>query len=940
MIRGGRLVPACLLVSACTGLLAGEAERMIEYGKGASDAQARIRYFSEAIRLAPQLWRAWASRARAHLATNAFNAAVADATQAIELAPGEWQPWAIRGNAKLALHDFNGAAADATEGISRRPGQADFHGIRAEAYRKMGKLVDAADDATTALMIDPRSRQALATRGAARMALGKRHLALEDFNTVISLYTGYLWAIKQRARLLADMKRYRESIEDCERLASLRPDDPEPLALKARVLASQGKFDDAIAVSRKAIRLAPKSAMTWLLLGNVQSQAKMWEQAMASYNKGIALKPDFALGYAHRAEACRLRRDYASAISDATQALTRDPSCVFAYATRGAALAALEEWDSAITDLSAAIDRQPPYRFALNVRTRAYRAKQDWTHAIADAKTLVQLAADDEEKADAHLMLGAAYRGKGLFRESLKVLSDAIKLAPGLADAYFVRANTHRMSGKPQLAIADCDAGIKVAPESAFGHLLRGVSYFQMSEYALARRDIELARHFDRDNEWLGWAYAYLAEIARQEKLYDASISHATQALAAKPKLAHPMAYVVRAASGRAKGLYREAVDDATQGIRLRKGFAYAYAVRGAARSALREYGKAIDDCNRAISLMPFLELAYYERGYALLCRYQGEGVAQKESAAMLPAIMTGLGGLEVPFELAKTKPTAARTGQQPRASVIAPTARAYEPEPIGQQTDTKKAHPLDRAVADFRMLLSMDYSRSSSACGLARCLHAMGRFREAEAACSAELARSSDDIGLYVARAMARYALGEVTAGLADARRAVAAKPKQPEALLTLAYGEALAGRWLKCRGACEQALSSGRSRPTAARILLLWFAANMHETQPRGSTKARRRMMAIHQDPHRDWPVPLLSALAAGQTLEEFAAHLPKAAKPHVMKSRLCQACYYFAAADLGAGRIALAKTKLKRCVSFGAGHNIEFSLANAELRGRVAR
>lgn len=928
-----------LLLVTCAGVLASEADRMIEQGRTSTDAETRIRYFTEAIRLAPGLWSAWASRAEAHLAANALNAAVADATQAIKLDASQWLPWAVRANARLALREFAAAAEDATQAIERKPGMERLHAVRAEAYRHTARFTDAVDEATTALMIDARSKRALATRAAARIALGRRVPALEDLDAVISLYGDYLWAIDQRARLLADMKRYTESLRDCERLASLDPQNHEPLALKASILAGQGKFDEAIAVNRAALDRAPGRVVLWLHLGDTQCRAKRWSDAMASYAKAISLQPDYALAFAHRAEAHRLTGDYARAIADSALALKHDANCTFAYATRGAALSALEEWDSAITDLSSAIAKDSTYLFALRLRTRAYTAKHEWTRAVADAKRLLELAADDEDRSDAYIALGVAYRGKGLFQRSIQVLTDAIRIAPESSDAYFCRANTYRMAGRTEEAVPDCDAGLKLTPESAFGHLLRGVSYFQMSKYGIARSDIARALQFDTKGEWLAWAQAYLAEIARQEKQYDSSVDHATRALAARPKLAHPMAYVVRAASRRAKGLYAEAIADATAAIRIRKGFAYAYAERGAARRALRHYSQAIADCGRAISFMPFLKVAYYERGFALLGQYEGEGIEHAGEAAVLPAILSGLGEFDMPFELAQTAPQAPKTARSALALGATHTPRPYVPEPVKSQGDAKASHPLDRAVADFTMLLGMGYSTRSTTLGLSRCLHVMGRFREADAACGAELAKHEDADELYLARAMARYALGEVSAGRGDARRGVAARPKEPAALLTAAYGDALAGEWAKCRAACEAALALGPTPTAHARLLLLWFAATMHERPAPGQGKLSERAAGLPAQT-TDWPIPIVRALAGKRELAALAAGLPRTAPPHLLKDRLGQALYYFAMADLGAGRLAQAKDKLKRSVSLAAGHNIEFCLANSELKRPISR
>lgn len=915
-----------------------DARQMINAGEASSDTPSKLRCFTEAIRLAPTLVEAWVARAKAYLDAGRYDAALRDASEAIDLNPARWTPWAIRAETNMKLRRHRAAASDATDAIRLRPGHAGLHTMRAEVYRRMNLLDDAIEEASTALLIDRRSRDALATRAAALAARGRYELALGDLNSAISLHDQYPFAIHERARVLASLGQYHEAIADCDRLATLQPTKPEPLLLKAGILSDQGRFEEAQRAMSRAFMLGAREPKVWLQMASVQSQAKRWREALASCDRAIALSPGYALAFASRAETYRAMRDFGQALKESTKALELDPECVQAHATRGAAHMAIEDWDAALDDLSAAVERDPTHRFSLKLRARVYTIKREWGRALADAEALVKLAGNNREKADAYLVLGATYRDKGLFEQAIQVLSEAVKMAPRRSHPYFRRANAYRMAGKPKQAIPDCDAGLKLEPTSAFGQLLRGVCYFQMEDFAAARKDITRADAIDERREWESWVNAYLAEIARQEKRYRDAIRFATTALSTRPKIAHPMAYVVRAASRRQKAYYLQAIDDATRAIELRKGFAYAFAERGASRRALHDYDAAIEDCNRAISFLPFLDLAYHERAYSMLSRYRGEGTPHVGAGAALPAIITGLGGLDVPFELAKSisvRPESAGTGT---ANAVVIPERPYTPEPVAGAATESQSHPLDRAVSDFLMLLRTGYSAASSAAGLSQCLGELERFQEAKAVCDREIDRADESSlpDLYVARSMVLYALGQTDGGLEDARRAVSARPDEAAPRLVAAYGLALKDKWPECRANCEAALKQTGSLATRSRAMLLWCVADQQARVPTPvNVKALTQMAGKSHLGRTEWPTPLLSAIARSKALDAFAARVTALDEATVLKRRLCQVHYYFGMIDIGAGRLALGKEKLKRAVSLGSGQIIEFSLANATLQ-----
>ena len=886
----------------------GEARRLISLGQKAKDIDTKIRYFSEAIKKSP----------------------------------GHWLPRALRAQAYLNQKKHEAAISDATEAIRLQPKHAGLYALRGEAQRLRGNFKEATQDATAALQLDAKNVQALCTRGAARMAQNEAEEALKDFDAALRLDDRYTFAIGRRAQLLAGLRRYEGALKDCERLAKLLPESPEPYRLRAEVYARQNKPQGALAAARKAAELAPNDAEIRLLLGRLQLENKLLSDAIASFDKVLTSKPDHVLAFARRGEAYRRKEEFAKAIEDSTKAIRLDPKCAYALATRGAAYAATKEWDYAVADLSKAISQSPTYAFAIDARMRVYAAKNQWDNVVSDATALAKLVENDQARSVAQMMLGVAYCKKGLSAKAIEVLTEAIRLDGKNARAYLERANAYRMRGLLAEAVTDCNDGLKADPNRTFGYLLRGVSFFQWGKYKEAQADLDRISTMDKNQDYAAWVQAYKAEILRQSDRYSDAVKCASYALTAKPKDAHPMAYLVRAASRRQMGLYRKAVADCSEAIRLDSAYAYAYAERAAAHRALRRYDATIRDCDQGISLAPLLLLAYCERGYALLAKYRGEGAVQSSKAAKLPTIM-GTGTFDVPLNLASSEERAMRVETVAVAGTD-PTRRTrpYAPEQVKQEQSNAKSHPLDKAVSDFKMLLNMGHERASSAYGLALCLYEMGRFAEAKAVCDKMISKGVRRPKILLARAKSQYALGRIRKGLEDAKSALALDVKSPAAFLAISYGHALAGQWGDCRSNSERGMALKPSPGTVARLLLVWYSARMHEVASERQVEVslelsnRAKTLAVSSD---EWPGPVILALVRGTKVHELP-RIVKASEERVAKKRLCQALYYLASKELAAGRVALAKDLLRRSVEMGTRQNLEYLLSSVELQRLVSR
>ncbi len=143
------------------------AQQWFERGFNAVDVDEQIRFYSNAIRLKPDL-------------AEAFN---------------------NRGNARADKRDLDGAIADYNEALRLSPRQSEVLNNRGVALHRKGDLKHAIEDYNEAIRLRPDYADAFNNRGLARER-GDLQGALRDYNEALRLKPDYATAIANRDKVL------------------------------------------------------------------------------------------------------------------------------------------------------------------------------------------------------------------------------------------------------------------------------------------------------------------------------------------------------------------------------------------------------------------------------------------------------------------------------------------------------------------------------------------------------------------------------------------------------------------------------------------------------------------------------------------------------------------------------------------------------------------
>lgn len=240
-----------------------------------------------------------------------------------------------------------------------------------------------------------------------------------------------------------------------------------------------------------------------------------------------------------------------------------------------------------------------------------------------------------------------------LWRDSVTLWSQEIKLFPDAEIAYINRGEAYSDLGHHQLAIRDHTKAIEINPRYE-AYYNRGVAYSNLSDYTQAIADFSMAlklnpRQFN--------AYIYRGNAYGNIGDHQQAIRDHTKAIELNPRYAegyynrgttylelgdapqaikdynivielnprHGGAYGNRGNAYRTLGYFQDAVRDYTMVIEIDHRDTRAYMNRGLAYSNLSDHQQAVRDYTKAINLNPSDAIAYKLRGlsYRKLGNYQ-----------------------------------------------------------------------------------------------------------------------------------------------------------------------------------------------------------------------------------------------------------------------------------------------------------------------------
>jgi len=190
------------------------------------------------------------------------NAAIAAFTQAIRLEPNLARAYAYRAQAWGAKHVRAQEIADLDQAILLDPGNASYRLARAASWTSQGRHDQAMVDYDDAIRLEPNNPALYVARGNEWRRHLKLDLAVAEYDRAIQLDPNYINAYLCRALIAKQRRDFDQAVAELSEIARKAPDNAEAHRLLARILATcdKGGVRDGDRAVREASRACELTA--------------------------------------------------------------------------------------------------------------------------------------------------------------------------------------------------------------------------------------------------------------------------------------------------------------------------------------------------------------------------------------------------------------------------------------------------------------------------------------------------------------------------------------------------------------------------------------------------------------------------------------------------------------------------------------------------------
>ena len=216
----------------------------------------------------------------------------------------------------------------------------------------------AIEDFSHAIHIDPNNAHIYFERGRIYLFIGETDRAINNFNQAIRLNPYYTSAYSERGLTYSMNGNNDLAIADFDRVIRLEPNSTT-YNNRGNVFMEIGEIVNAISDYTQAILLNPNHAIAYFNRGNAYRRLRDYDSAIKDYDQAIRLDPSYPYAYGSRGLAYYNKMDYERAIADYNRLIHLDPNDANAYVARGMAYAIINDNERAKENYQTALRMDP-----------------------------------------------------------------------------------------------------------------------------------------------------------------------------------------------------------------------------------------------------------------------------------------------------------------------------------------------------------------------------------------------------------------------------------------------------------------------------------------------------------------------------------------------------------------------------------------------------
>ncbi|MGD9681298.1 MAG: tetratricopeptide repeat protein [Candidatus Obscuribacterales bacterium] len=221
---------------------------------------------------------------------------MADLNRAIRLNPNLKRAYALKGTVLASRHKMNEAIECFSRGLEIGP-DANLYAKRSAAYSYLNRYDEALADLAEYSRLEPMNPVPYKTRAGIDKQLNRYDQALVDYGKAMELVPGDYSNFMDRALVYVHMKRYEDALRDYGHVIDSVKDDDEALRKRSEVYVLMGRLKDALADLDHAHVIDPDSTMTLIARSKLLDKMGKKESAELDRQQAKELSEKEKIGF-------------------------------------------------------------------------------------------------------------------------------------------------------------------------------------------------------------------------------------------------------------------------------------------------------------------------------------------------------------------------------------------------------------------------------------------------------------------------------------------------------------------------------------------------------------------------------------------------------------------------------------------------------------------
>ncbi|MDD2754504.1 MAG: tetratricopeptide repeat protein [Methanothrix sp.] len=391
----------------------------------------------------------------------------------------------INGQPEKAIEEFDNA-------ISINPDLGWAFERKGATLRDIGNYYDSIGCLKHAIELDPENAWIYAELGESLHKNGKREEALEAFDLAINMDLKKAWVFERLGVLLNNLGRYNRASDALKKSLEIEPQNVQTLVELSESLRYSGHVIEALQVVNHALSISPKFLWAKASKAAIWNELNCCENALKLINE--VLMNDNRYLYAKKIKALILNNSarYDEALTTIEEVITIEKERYWSLVIKGWIQENLGKFEEALETYEIAIHLENKFDIdrikccaylgsgnsCYVMHLRSDKNKNDYQNrSIENYEKALELLKAQIDNIDAYTLsrMGWCQFRLGNYDEAERLFIDALSLHPERIESQFFMVLTLICRGKYDLALDECNSGIKLATTESDPTRCRGL---------------------------------------------------------------------------------------------------------------------------------------------------------------------------------------------------------------------------------------------------------------------------------------------------------------------------------------------------------------------------------------------------------------------------------------------------------------------------------